>query len=100
MYQYLVCVCTYDALILYMYFFAGANKGILNLLITRNNQAKPVVPAVDKTVTVYKNNGGCLSLLSNFGRDPLAEILWQRDRTYLLSFKIEGKIFKFYIARY
>jgi len=62
MYQYLVCEYAYDTLILYVYFFAGANKGILNLLMTRNNQAKPIdqslVPAVDEAVTMYENNRG------------------------------------------
>jgi len=71
MYQYLVCVYASDTLILCMYFFADANKGILNLLMTRNNQAEPIdqalVPAVDEAVTMYENNGGSLSLLSNFG---------------------------------
>lgn len=67
--------------------FVGANKGIPNLLMARNNQAKPIdeslVPAVNEAVAMYESNGGSLSLSSDFGRDPLAE------RQDLMSLRIQ-----------
>ena len=43
-------------------FYADGNKGISNLLVARNNQAKPIdqslVPAVNEAVTMCENNGG------------------------------------------
>ena len=58
--------------------FVGANKGIPNLLMARNNQAKPIdeslVPAVNEAVAMYESNEGICQV-------TLDEILWQKDKT-------------------
>lgn len=54
----------------------GANKGIPDVMMAQNNQAKYIdmslVPTVDEAGRMYEENGGHLTLLNEFGQDPLA----------------------------
>jgi len=47
------------------------------MLMSQNNQAKPIdpslVPEVDVAVRMYEENGGHITLFSDFGRDPLLQ---------------------------
>ena len=82
---------------LYLSFFVlcyiGPNKDTPNVLMTQNNQAKPVDPSLipnsDNAIRMYESYGGHITLWSDFGKDPLSD---RRD----LSNMREDKFFEQY----
>ena len=60
-----------------MHTYVGVNKDIPNVLMIRNNQAKPIdsglIPITDEAIRMYQSLGGNLTLFGEFGKDPLME---------------------------
>ena len=57
--------------------FFCTGRGIPNILMVENNQTKSIdhhlVPEADEAGRLYEENGGRLTVFSNFGQDPLEQ---------------------------
>ena len=73
---YMHYTCMY-AFCSYICFVLGPHKGIPNVLMSENNQAKfidpSLLPEADDAVRMYEAYGGQITLFGNFGSDPLLQ---------------------------
>ena len=60
-----------------LFIVLGSHKGIPNVLMSENNQAKAInpslIPEVDDAVQMYQTHGGQINLFGDFGIDPLLQ---------------------------